>query len=141
MSLLFADSWLVALRMHWDGKLQLTLFVGVKNFSRLVSVLFLMPGRLHHCTTGLAILERNYLDVYVYDKWEGHRVPEFNEGEEFAPSVCELRDGTTTKPKLLTEADLVTLMDKNGIGAPLSLKRLNVCLNFCRNRCYHCPTH
>ena len=32
------------------------------------------------------------------------------------PTVCELREGTTTAPALLTEADLVTLMDKNGIG-------------------------
>lgn len=62
------------------------------------------------------ILERNYLDVYPYDKWTGHKVPEFEEGEEFQPSVCELREGSTTKPSLLTEADLVTLMDKNGIG-------------------------
>ena len=35
------------------------------------------------------------------------------------PSVCELREGQTTKPSLLTEADLVGLMDKNGIGAML----------------------
>jgi DNA topoisomerase III len=46
----------------------------------------------------------------------GHVVPEFEEGEEFQPSICELRDGKTTKPSLLTEADLVSLMDKNGIG-------------------------
>lgn len=32
------------------------------------------------------------------------------------PSVCELKDGSTSKPNLLTEADLVGLMDKNGIG-------------------------
>lgn len=32
------------------------------------------------------------------------------------PSVCELRDGQTSQPTLLTEADLVGLMDKNGIG-------------------------
>ena len=67
-------------------------------------------------TLGLVVLEKNYLLVYPYDKWVGHVVPEFEEGEEFHPSVCELRDGKTTKPSLLTEADLVTLMDKNGIG-------------------------
>lgn len=62
------------------------------------------------------MLERNYLEVYPYDKWGDRHVPEFTEGEEFMPSVCELRDGQTTKPALLTEADLVGLMDKNGIG-------------------------
>lgn len=38
------------------------------------------------------------------------------EGEEFIPSVCELKEGQTTRPNHLTEADLVGLMDKNGIG-------------------------
>ena len=35
------------------------------------------------------------------------------------PSVCELKEGLTTRPALLTEADLVGLMDKNGIGQSL----------------------
>jgi DNA topoisomerase-3 len=35
------------------------------------------------------------------------------------PTVCELRDGTTTAPSYLTEADLVTMMDRNGIGREL----------------------
>ena len=62
------------------------------------------------------MLERNYLDVYPYDKWTGKTLPEFTLNEEFMPSVCELREGETTRPSLLTEADLVGLMDKNGIG-------------------------
>lgn len=62
------------------------------------------------------MLARHYLDVYVYDKWQGKFLPNFDEGEQFRPSVCELKDGQTTKPPLLTEADLVGLMDKNGIG-------------------------
>lgn len=32
------------------------------------------------------------------------------------PDVCELKEGSTTRPNLLTEADLVGLMDRNGIG-------------------------
>lgn len=65
---------------------------------------------------GLRVLARNYLEVYVYDKWTGKEIPEFTEGEEFMTSVCELREGATSSPSYLTEADLVTLMDKNGIG-------------------------
>ena len=65
---------------------------------------------------GLIVLTKNYLEVYTYDKWTGRHLPHFEEGEEFMPSICELREGQTTKPNLLTEADLVTLMDKNGIG-------------------------
>ena len=65
---------------------------------------------------GLVVKERNYLVVYIYEKWNTHIVPQFEEGEEFIPTVCEIRNGQTSKPNLLTEADLVTLMDKNGIG-------------------------
>ncbi|KAF8639574.1 hypothetical protein AX17_001476 [Amanita inopinata Kibby_2008] len=71
--------------------------------------------------TGLVVLERNYLLVYPYDKWTGHQLPEFEEGEEFRPTVCEMRDGQTSSPSLLTEADLVSLMDKNGIGTDATI--------------------
>lgn len=43
-------------------------------------------------------------------------------GEKFVPSRCDLKDGKTSRPKLLTEADLVGLMDKNGIGEYLVLE-------------------
>ncbi|KAG8718055.1 DNA topoisomerase [Ceratobasidium sp. 395] len=71
--------------------------------------------------TGLVVLERNYLEVYKYDKWTGKNLPDFEEGQEFMPNVCELRDGETSSPALLTEADLVTLMDKNGIGTDATI--------------------
>ena len=67
--------------------------------------------------TGLVVLERNYLEVYPYDKWAGKAIPDFEVDAEFMPTVLELKDGKTSKPNYLTEADLVTLMDKNGIGA------------------------
>ncbi|KAJ8518158.1 hypothetical protein ONZ45_g4767 [Pleurotus djamor] len=71
--------------------------------------------------TGLIVHERNYLDVYPYDKWTSNPLPDFAEGEEFQPSICELRDGETSPPNFLTEADLVTLMDKNGIGTDATI--------------------
>ncbi|KAF9050298.1 DNA topoisomerase [Panaeolus papilionaceus] len=71
--------------------------------------------------TGLIVTARNYLDVFVYDKWEGHHVPDFQEGQVFMPTICEIREGQTTKPAYLTEADLVTLMDKNGIGTDATI--------------------
>ncbi|KAF7315785.1 DNA topoisomerase [Mycena indigotica] len=71
--------------------------------------------------TGLVVHQKNYLLVYTYEKWTGNQVPDFAEGEEFQPSVLELRQGSTTSPKYLTEADLVTLMDKNGIGTDATI--------------------
>jgi len=65
---------------------------------------------------GLIVKEKNYLEVYPYDKWNSRTLPQFRQGDEFDPSACILKDGTTSAPKFLTEADLVALMDKNGIG-------------------------
>uniref|UniRef100_A0A0W0EWV8 DNA topoisomerase n=1 Tax=Moniliophthora roreri TaxID=221103 RepID=A0A0W0EWV8_MONRR len=70
---------------------------------------------------GLTVTERNYLMVFPYDKWNDHELPDFEEGQEFQPSVCELRHGETSRPSLLTEADLVSLMDKNGIGTDATI--------------------
>ncbi|KAK0546731.1 DNA topoisomerase [Tilletia horrida] len=72
-------------------------------------------------TSGLIIQERNYLDVFVYDKWKGSLLPNFEVGETFMPTACNLREGKTSRPKMLTEADLVSLMDKNGIGTDATI--------------------
>lgn len=66
--------------------------------------------------SGLTVRERNYLEVFPYDKWSDKELPHFTQGEQFVPTVCELREGQTTRPALLTESDLVSMMDKNGIG-------------------------
>ncbi|GAA5979660.1 hypothetical protein JCM5350_003800 [Sporobolomyces pararoseus] len=75
----------------------------------------------HFTAKGLIVRERNYLDVYIYDKWQGNYLPDFQVGEQFEPDELELKEGTTTQPNLLTEADLVSLMDKNGIGTDATI--------------------
>ena len=88
------------------------------------------------------MLERHYLDVYPYDKWTGNVLPPFEEDQEFRPSSCVLKEGQTTCPSLLTEADLVSLMDKNGIGESYaksySPRLIRVTY---RNGCDHRSTH
>ncbi|CED85438.1 prokaryotic type i dna topoisomerase [Phaffia rhodozyma] len=71
--------------------------------------------------SGLVVLAKNYLDVYPYDKWATHEIPDFQLGETFVPTICELKEGHTTAPSLLTEADLVTLMDQNGVGTDATI--------------------
>lgn len=71
---------------------------------------------------GLVVLERNYLDVYVYDKWESsQRLPRFSVGELFEPTEANMTDGKTTSPNYLTEAELIGLMDANGIGTDATM--------------------
>lgn len=65
---------------------------------------------------GLVILERNYLDVYIYEKWSGKEIHNYEIGFAFVPTVLDLHEGATSPPALLTEADLIALMEKHGIG-------------------------
>ncbi|XP_058559743.1 DNA topoisomerase 3-alpha isoform X1 [Neofelis nebulosa] len=65
---------------------------------------------------GLMILARNYLDVYPYDRWSDKTLPVYERGSRFQPSTVEMVDGETSPPQLLTEADLIALMEKHGIG-------------------------
>ncbi|KAL4074090.1 DNA topoisomerase [Scleroderma citrinum] len=78
-------------------------------------------GEEQFYATGLIVLQRNYLDVYPYEKWTAKEIPDFRENEEFEPTTCEIKQGQTTSPSLLTEADLVALMDKNGIGTDATI--------------------
>ncbi|XP_050542923.1 DNA topoisomerase 3-alpha [Daktulosphaira vitifoliae] len=66
--------------------------------------------------SGLQIIALNYLEVYIYEKWSNKLMHEYNQGETFMPTRLEMTDGQTSAPNLLTESDLITLMDKHGIG-------------------------
>ncbi|OWA53865.1 DNA topoisomerase 3-alpha [Hypsibius exemplaris] len=65
---------------------------------------------------GLVITERNYLDVYPYDKWEAKTIPHCSVGLKFIPTRIEMAAGQTSPPALLSESDLIALMEKHGIG-------------------------
>jgi len=66
--------------------------------------------------TGLTIEDMGYMEVYPYDKWTAREIPQYQVGEVIVNFQIAIRDGSTTAPMLLTEADLITLMDKYGIG-------------------------
>ena len=71
---------------------------------------------------GLTVLEKNYLEVYVYDKWESSRqLPRFTLGETFEPTEANMVDGQTSAPGYLTEPELIGLMDANGIGTDATM--------------------
>ena len=71
---------------------------------------------------GVIVLERNYLDVFVYDKWDNTaELPKFTVGERFEPTEAMMTEGKTSPPNYLTEADLIALMDANGIGTDATM--------------------
>jgi DNA topoisomerase-3 len=67
-------------------------------------------------TSGLIIFEKNYLEVYPYFKWNAKEVPRYLANEEFVPESVMMNESKTTPPLLLTESDLISLMEKHGIG-------------------------
>jgi DNA topoisomerase-3 len=72
--------------------------------------------------SGLIVLERNYLDVYPYDKWESsQQLPQFTDGETFVPTDANMQEGKTSPPGYLTEPELIALMDANGIGTDATM--------------------
>ncbi|KAK5055103.1 hypothetical protein LTR84_012851 [Exophiala bonariae] len=82
----------------------------------------LLWGTETFSTHGLLVLERNYLDVYPYDKWESsQQLPAFTVGETFEPTEANMTDGKTTAPGYLTEPELIGLMDANGIGTDATM--------------------
>jgi DNA topoisomerase-3 len=73
-------------------------------------------------TQGVLVLQKNYLDVYVYDKWEStQQLPVFTLNEVFAPTEAKITDGRTGPPGYLTEPELIALMDANGIGTDATM--------------------
>ncbi|KAJ5920856.1 hypothetical protein N7466_009182 [Penicillium verhagenii] len=82
----------------------------------------ILYGDEYFHASGLLVLERNYLDVYVYDKWESsQQLPKFEQGEKFVPTEANISEGKTTAPNYLTEPELIGLMDANGIGTDATM--------------------
>nr|POE88077.1 dna topoisomerase 3 [Quercus suber] len=82
----------------------------------------MLYGTEDFIATGLTVLERNYLDVYPYDRWtSSQELPEFKEGETFEPTEANMYDGKTGPPGYLTEPELIGLMDANGIGTDATM--------------------
>eukprot|EP00045_Choanoeca_perplexa_P016767 m.230644 g.230644 ORF g.230644 m.230644 type:complete len:1080 (+) comp17354_c0_seq4:65-3304(+) len=70
---------------------------------------------------GLVISDRGYLEVYhPYDSWRGTQLPAYTEGQLINVSV-EVVEGETSAPKLLTEADLLSLMSRYEIGTDATM--------------------
>lgn len=75
------------------------------------------------CFKELQIKEKNFLEIYPYDKWNETKKMEeiLNEGDILKNIEISMKEGITTPPSLLNESQLIDLMDKNGIGTDATI--------------------
>lgn len=79
-------------------------------------------GRQQFAASGLAVLARNYLDVYPYRTWLlSQALPPFREGQAVALHSAKVKEGRTLAPSHMTEPELIGLMDANGIGTDATI--------------------
>ncbi|KMZ73897.1 DNA topoisomerase [Zostera marina] len=71
--------------------------------------------------SGRTIIAKNYLDVYRFDNWGGSIIPTYQTGQQFLPTTLTLDPGSTRPPPLLSESDLLSCMDKAGIGTDATM--------------------
>ncbi|EDO14660.1 hypothetical protein Kpol_340p7 [Vanderwaltozyma polyspora DSM 70294] len=72
--------------------------------------------------SGLVVLERNFLDVYPWAKWESTKqLPRLEMNEICTIGKAEMKSGKTSPPKPMTESELISLMDVNGIGTDATI--------------------
>ena len=73
---------------------------------------------------GLMILERNWLDIYQpWERWSTGQgeLPKVRVGTRITPTSLVMTEGQTTPPQPISEMELITLMDKNGIGTDATI--------------------
>jgi DNA topoisomerase-3 len=73
---------------------------------------------------GLMILERNWLEIYQpWERWSTGQgeLPPLQVGSRIVPTTFVMKEGTTTAPNPLSEVELISLMDRNGIGTDATI--------------------
>jgi DNA topoisomerase III len=74
--------------------------------------------------TGLMILERNWLDIYApWERWSTGQgeLPPVEVGSRITPHSFLMKDGRTVPPQPISEVELISLMDRNGIGTDATI--------------------
>jgi len=83
--------------------------------------LFTIGGE-HFTVNGVRIITPNYLSIYYYEKPIERELPPLKEGEEVPVVNVAIKEGQTEPPPYLSEAELLKLMEKYGIGTDATMQ-------------------
>ncbi|EPY19266.1 DNA topoisomerase III [Strigomonas culicis] len=72
-------------------------------------------------TSGTTVVSHGWMEVYPYERWHSTCIPNYQQGDRFVPSVVLLERHRTAAPPHLTETNLISLMDSNGIGTDATI--------------------
>ncbi|KAL5075977.1 hypothetical protein RYX36_014961 [Vicia faba] len=81
---------------------------------------FSVGGESFHCT-GQHVITKGFTAIMPWLAINDKSIPSFTKGEKIEVSKVELYEGNTTPPDFLTESELISLMEKNGIGTDASI--------------------
>ena len=73
---------------------------------------------------GLMILERNWLEIYhPWERWSTGQgeLPPMQVGSRVVPTSLLMKEGTTSPPEPISDVELISLMDRNGIGTDATI--------------------
>lgn len=70
---------------------------------------------------GVVVHDRGWLDIYPYSNWVEDVLPHFQVNEVLTFSALEMTESATQPPQLLTEAELISLMDREKIGTDATM--------------------
>ncbi|XP_031381136.1 DNA topoisomerase 3-beta isoform X2 [Punica granatum] len=89
---------------------------------------FTIGGESFHCV-GLRVTAKGFTSIMPWLAVSEKTLPQFTKGEKLEVSKVELYEGCTSAPDYLSESELISLMEKNGIGtdASISVHINNIC--------------
>ncbi|XP_020409660.1 DNA topoisomerase 3-beta isoform X2 [Prunus persica] len=89
---------------------------------------FSIGGEFFHCV-GHRVLVKGFTSIMPWLAVTEKNLPQFTKGEKIEVSQVDLHEGMTSPPDYLSESELISLMEKNGIGtdASISVHINNIC--------------
>lgn len=83
-------------------------------------VIFEAAGHLFSLS-GSTVVDPGFTEVLPWYKISTRIIPDFEKGDKFSVASIEIKESQTAAPNYISESELISLMEKNGIGTDASM--------------------